>query len=53
MGHFHYVYGLLHHHGYRAKFADNLKSELPRIPFAPEFKALAIAGKGLVRLHLE
>lgn len=32
---FHYVYGLLHHPGYREKFADNLKRELPRIPFAP------------------
>ena len=26
---------LLHHPGYRSKFADNLKRELPRIPFAP------------------
>jgi hypothetical protein len=26
---FHYVYGLLHHPGYRTKFADNLKRELP------------------------
>lgn len=32
---FHYVYGLLHHTGYREKFADNLKRELPRIPLAP------------------
>ena len=32
---FYYVYGLLHHPGYRARFADNLKRELPRIPFAP------------------
>ncbi len=31
---FYYVYGLLHHPGYREKFADNLKRELPRIPFA-------------------
>jgi hypothetical protein len=31
----HYVYGLLHHPGYRQKYADNLKRELPRIPFAP------------------
>jgi len=29
------VYGLLHHPGYRQKYADNLKRELPRIPFAP------------------
>jgi predicted helicase len=34
---FHYVYGLLHHPGYRTKFADNLKKSLPRIPLAPDF----------------
>ncbi|GEM_PF-4779799 len=32
---FYCVYGLLRHPGYRTKFADNLKRELPRIPFAP------------------
>lgn len=32
---FYYVYGVLHHPGYRAKFADNLKRDLPRIPLAP------------------
>ena len=42
---FYYVYGLLHHPGYREKFADNLKRELPRIPFAPDFQAFASAGK--------
>lgn len=26
---------MLHHPGYREKFADNLKRELPRIPLAP------------------
>jgi len=26
---------VLHHPGYRTKFADNLKRELPRIPLAP------------------
>jgi len=31
---FHYVYGILHHPGYREKFADNLKRDLPRIPLA-------------------
>ncbi|MCE2485092.1 MAG: N-6 DNA methylase [Desulfurellaceae bacterium] len=50
---FYYVYGLLHHSGYREKFADNLKRELPRIPFAPDFQAFASAGKQLARLHLE
>ena len=30
---FYYVYGVLHHPVYREKFAENLKRELPRIPF--------------------
>ena len=50
---FYYAYGLLHHPGYREKFAGNLKRELPRIPFAPDFQAFASAGKQLARLHLE
>lgn len=53
---FHYVYGLLHHTGYRTKFADNLKRELPRIPFAAsggDFKAFAEAGRKLAKLHLD
>jgi predicted helicase len=50
---FHYVYGLLHHPGYREKFADNLKRELPRIPFAPDFKAFADSGEKLATLHLD
>jgi len=47
------VYGQLHHPGYREKFADNLKRELPRIPFAPDFRAFAKAGQKLARLHLD
>ncbi len=31
---FYYVYGLLHHEGYRKRFADSLLSNLPRIPMA-------------------
>jgi predicted helicase len=50
---FYYVYGLLHHAGYREKFADNLKRELPRIPLAPDFAAFSSAGQELARLHLE
>lgn len=49
---FHYVYALLHHPGYREKFKDNLKRELPRIPFAPDFAPFAKAGEKLARLHL-
>jgi len=48
-----YIYGILHHPGNRTKFADNLKRELPRIPFAPDFGAFAKAGQELARLHLD
>ncbi len=43
---------MLHHPGYRTKFADNLKKSLPRIPYAPDFCAFAKAGKELAALHL-
>jgi predicted helicase len=49
---FYYVYGLLHHPGYRERFADNLKRELPRIPFSADFKAFSKTGKKLAELHL-
>jgi predicted helicase len=49
---FHYVYALLHHPRYRERFAANLKRELPRIPFAPDFRVFAKAGKKLMELHL-
>jgi predicted helicase len=50
---FHYIYALLHHPGYRERYAANLKHELPRIPFAPDFAAFAKAGTELARLHVE
>lgn len=49
---FYYAYGVLHHPGYREKFADNLKRELPRIPLAPDFRSFSGAGQELARLHL-
>jgi len=50
---FYYVYGILHHPGYRERFAENLKRELPRIPLAVDFKAFFKAGKELAQLHLD
>jgi predicted helicase len=50
-GIFYYVYALLHHPAYREKFADNLRRELPRIPFADDFAAFAKAGEKLAALH--
>jgi predicted helicase len=49
---FYYVYGFLHHQGYRDKYQLNLKRELPRIPYAPEFWTISQAGQQLADLHL-
>ncbi len=49
---FHYVYGLLHHPAYRERYQANLKRELPRIPFAPDFRAFAHAGARLSAIHV-
>jgi len=49
---FHYTYALLHYPHYRQRYAANLKRELPRIPFAPEFHPFAIAGKRLTEIHI-
>ena len=49
---FDYIYGVLHSPTYRARFANNLSKELPRIPFAPDFWAFAESGHQLADLHL-
>ena len=49
---FHYVYALLHHPQYREKYAANLKRELPRIPYAPDFRGFAQVGAMLADLHV-
>ncbi len=49
---FHYVYALLHHPAYRTKYAANLRRELPRIPWAPDFWGFAQAGARLAELHV-
>jgi predicted helicase len=49
---FHYIYALLHHPRYRERYAENLRRELPRIPFSPDFHAFASAGRELARLHV-
>jgi predicted helicase len=48
---FNYIYAVLHHPQYREKYSANLKRELPRIPFAPDFRAFAKAGKELANIH--
>ena len=49
---FHYVYAVLHHPAYRAKYEINLKREFPRIPFYEDFHQWAGWGKRLMELHL-
>lgn len=53
---FHYVYGLLHSEQYRARFADNLSKQLPRIPAvkkAADFWAFVDAGRKLGDMHCD
>ncbi len=50
---FHYVYALLHHPDYRTRYEANLRRELPRIPFAPDFHGFARAGERLMTLHVD
>jgi predicted helicase len=49
---FYYVYGLLHAKNYREKYAQNLKKELPRIPFVNDFWTISKIGEQLADLHL-
>ncbi|SSZ40502.1 Hef nuclease [Bartonella grahamii] len=52
---FYYVYGLLHSEDYRARYADNLSKELPRIPCvktADDFWKFVTAGRKLGHLHV-
>ena len=49
---FDYVYGVLHAPSYRKEFAYDLSRMIPRIPFAPDFRTFAEAGKALADLHL-
>ena len=49
---FHYTYGLLHHPDYRERYQENLKRDLPHIPFAEDFWAFAKAGARLADLHV-
>ena len=49
---FYYVYGLLHSPPYKARYQNNLRRELPRIPMAPDFRSFSKAGLALSDLHL-
>jgi len=50
-----YIYALLHAPSYRARYAEFLRIDFPRIPFpeeASEFEALSRSGWALVQAHL-
>ena len=49
---FHYVYGLLHHPDYRERYQANLKRDLPRLPYTPDFWGFAKAGRRLGEIHV-
>ena len=52
---FYYIYGILHSEDYRARYANNLMKELPRIPRVAtyeQFMDFAKAGEKLARLHV-
>ncbi len=49
---FYYVYALLHHPDYRETYAANLRRELPRLPFAPQFHPFVQAGRRLAEIHV-
>ena len=49
---FHYVYGLLHHPDYRERYQANLKRDLPRLLYTPDFWGFARAGQRLGEIHI-
>ncbi|MDE5831597.1 MAG: damage-inducible protein, partial [Desulfovibrio sp.] len=52
---FYFVYGILHSPDYRARFNDDLKKSLPRLPIPDkieDFMDFALAGEKLATLHL-
>ena len=49
---FHHVYALLHHPVYRERYQANLKRDLPRLLYTPDFWDFAKAGKRLGEIHI-
>ena len=49
---FHYIYALLHHPNYRERYEANLKRDLPRILYAPDFWVFEKAGGRLAEIHV-
>lgn len=49
---FYAVYAVLHSADYRQRYSNDLKKELPRIPFPPDISAFIQAGRDLAHWHL-
>ena len=49
---FHYVYAFLHHPDYRERYQANLKRDLPRLLYTPDFWGFAKAGQRLGKIHI-
>ncbi len=49
---FYYIYALLNHPTYIAKYKDNLSKMLPRIPLMQDFWGFVESGRALADLHL-
>ena len=49
---FHYIYALLHHPDYRERYQANLKRDLPRLLYTPDFWDFAKAGGRLGEIHI-
>ena len=47
-----YLYGIMHAPDWRERYANDLKRQLPRVPFAPDFEAYREAGRQLMDLHI-
>ncbi|MYE88395.1 DEAD/DEAH box helicase [Candidatus Poribacteria bacterium] len=49
---FYHVYALLHHPVYRERYQVNLKRDLPRLLYTPDFWGFAKAGQRLGEIHI-
>ena len=50
---FYYIYAILNHKDYIAKYKDNLSKMLPRIPLMQDFWGFVESGRALAQLHLD
>ena len=49
---FYYIYAILNHPAYIAKYKDNLSKMLPRIPLMQDFWGFVASGRALAGLHI-